>query len=124
MLRTSDTSEDALVVLSGISISSSSLREEEDVLTAQHVVLVVIVSVATPLLAIIAVTVLFVLKRKKRLEQRRNDRLARIQNEQNTVQCIGTKTDPHMILNTLHTNKCSNLHLSSLRNIYSHFDKG
>lgn len=78
-------------------------------------------SVATPLLVVIAVAVVLILKKRKRAEQKRNDELARKQNEQNTLHCVTKKCiDQHMIVNTFEdgsgggrtSNKCSNLDLS------------
>lgn len=95
---------------------------QEDTLSASHVILVVCVSVATPLLVVVAVAVVLILKKRKRAEQKRNDELARKQNEQNTLHCVTKKCiDQHMIVNTFEdggsssartSNKCSNLDLS------------
>ncbi|ODM93782.1 Neurogenic locus protein delta [Orchesella cincta] len=104
-----------------VTLGLQDTNSNEETLSASHVILVVCVSVATPLLVVIAVAVVLILKKRKRAEQRRNDELARKQNEQNTVQCLTKKCiDPHMIVNTFDdnvqpvrtSNKCSNLDLS------------
>ncbi|CAG7828890.1 unnamed protein product [Allacma fusca] len=89
------------------------LEEEESRLSTEHVVLVVCVSVATPILVVLAVGVVVLLKKRRRDELRRNDEVARRQNQVNTVQCLGKGSDPHMILNSLECNrvKISNLDL-------------
>jgi hypothetical protein len=58
--------------------------EKLEDLSPSHVLFVVIISIATPLMVVVAVGVVMALKRRKIIEQRRNDELARKQNELNS----------------------------------------
>ncbi|BES93149.1 N terminus of Notch ligand [Nesidiocoris tenuis] len=83
-------------------------RRDDSALSAQHLVIIVTVSVSVPLIAIIATVLVRRLKQRRALERRKADDEARRQNEQNSVSSavIGGKridSAAHMIKNTWST---------------------
>ena len=87
------------------------LKNFEEELTYEHVILVIIASVATPLLIITAISILLILKRRKYKENQRLNKLAKLQNEENIQtnyrKGISTSnTDLNLVynLNSLHSN--------------------
>jgi len=97
--------------LAGVFCNETMLSRIEEELTPEHIILVITVSISIPLLVIISVAIILIVKRRRKEEQVKNDELARVQNELNTVQCLEKKFSSHMILNSLNPPKFSNLDL-------------
>jgi hypothetical protein len=76
------------------------LKTFEEELSYEHVVLVIIASIASPILILTAVSVIYILKRRRTKDQERHDRLATLQNEENLgLNLRKSNSDLHILHN-------------------------